>query len=85
MRFFQIILVLLVLTVAHFAFAQVCGGGQSPSGVSSSSQELAIPDARFTSGSIDEIDEELNILADKSPTQDSKRRACHVISIRCFH
>jgi hypothetical protein len=83
MRFFKIFLLLSVLVFAHLVFSQGRRSGEPPSGASTSSQELTIPDVRFTTGSSEEIDKEMNILAGQLKlTEDQKKKARIIIESR---
>jgi len=79
MKTIKIILVFLVLTAANFVFAQGGGSGQPPSDASLSSQELTLPDVRFSTGTVEEIDKEMNILIKQLNLTDDQKKKARVI------
>ena len=83
MKTIRMILVFLMLTGANVLFAQDTGKGQPPPDASSSSQELTIPDVRFSKGTVEEIDQEMNILVKQLKlTEDQKKKARIIIEER---
>ena len=83
MKNFTFILAFLVLIVADFVFAQDGSDNKPPSDKSSSSEELTIPDVRFSKGTVEEIDQEMNILVKQLKlTEDQKKKARIIIEER---
>ena len=79
MKTIKMILVILALTVANFVFAQDSGKGKPTFNASSSSQELKIPDVRFSKGTVEEIDQEMSILVKQLKLTEDQKKKAHII------